>query len=268
MKRVTLCADDFGMHPDISEAITTLALNQRIQATSALVTAPHCQQGAGLADSFHHLIDIGLHLNFTEGRGLTPPFQKGFPGLLSMLWRSHCRLLSEKTLANEIHAQLDRFETLFGAMPDFIDGHQHVHHLPQVRQALLSVLKERQYSDLWLRSVAPMVSNGSPLKSSIIERSGALSFRTIIENSPHQTNRAFAGVYSLSEDEPYDELMGFWLNQLSDNSLIMCHPGLMTEGQEVADHAAARLKEFTFLNSRHFIHAIHSAGVTLSRLRR
>lgn len=266
MKRITLCADDFGMHPAISEAIAILAQKQRIQATSALVTSPLCQQDVHRLDSSRHLIDIGLHLNFTEGHGISQPYRNGLPGLLPMLWRSHCRLLSPVLLTDEIRGQLDTFETLFGMTPDFIDGHQHVHHLPQVRQALLKVINERQYSKLWLRSVSPMVSNVSPLKSKVIEGSGANQLRTLIERSSYSTNTNFAGVYSLSEGESYEKLMRFWLKKLPDNSLIMCHPGLSIQHNGSIDHAQARLQEFHFLNSERFTHMLQSAEITPSKL--
>ena len=44
------------------------------------------------------------------------------------------------------------FEIVHGEIPDFIDGHQHVHVLPVIRLALLAVLTERGYQGrLWLR---------------------------------------------------------------------------------------------------------------------
>ncbi len=41
------------------------------------------------------------------------------------------------------HRQLDLFEAALGYPPDHIDGHQHVHALPVVRQALIDVVARR-----------------------------------------------------------------------------------------------------------------------------
>ena len=264
MKRITLCADDFGMHPDVSEAITRLAEMQRIQATSALVTSPYCQQGAAQLAPLKDDIDIGLHLNFTEGKGLTETFKNGLPGLPAMLWKSHCRLLSINALKDEIRAQLDSFTRLFGCTPDFIDGHQHVHHLPQVRTALFSVLAECDYADLWIRSVSPMIGQSSFVKSQIIEKSGAKALRTLICHSSFKTNTHFAGVYSLSEQESFPELMQYWLKHLSDGGLIMCHPAMGSVG--TIDHAPARQLELNYLKSDDFLKALQDTDTTLSKL--
>ena len=265
MKQITLCADDYGMHPKVSEAIVILAEQGRIQATSAIVTSPSCQQDAQCLTPLRHRIDVGLHLNFTEGSGLTKPFQPGFPGLLSMLWRSHCRSLSKTNLMNEIRAQLDKFESLFSTAPDFIDGHQHVHHLPQVRDALFAVLNERFYESLWIRSVSPMINQTCFIKSKVIEFSGAKPFRQMINQSLHKTNSAFAGVYSLKEDEDFDKLITFWLQHLPDGGLIMCHPALTLSKEENIDHELARYQEFLHLQSHRFQESLQSANVELIR---
>jgi chitin disaccharide deacetylase len=55
---------------------------------------------------------------------------------------SFLHLLRREKLEGEISSQLQAFITAFGRLPDFIDGHQHVHLFPQIREALLSVVKD------------------------------------------------------------------------------------------------------------------------------
>ena len=50
----------------------------------------------------------------------------------------------------EIATQLTAFIDTFGHLPDFVDGHQHVHLVPQVRGALLKVVAETA-PDAWVR---------------------------------------------------------------------------------------------------------------------
>ena len=52
-----------------------------------------------------------------------------------------CTVSDHAALVNEIAAQLRMFVHTFGRAPDFIDGHQHVHLFPQIRDAVLEVAK-------------------------------------------------------------------------------------------------------------------------------
>ena len=49
-----------------------------------------------------------------------------------------------------MRAQIAAFAAAFGRPPDFIDGHQHVHLLPPVAEALLAVMREAA-PDAWVR---------------------------------------------------------------------------------------------------------------------
>ena len=40
-------------------------------------------------------------------------------------------------MTREVRAQFEAFADAFGRPPDFVDGHQHVHLFPQVREAVL-----------------------------------------------------------------------------------------------------------------------------------
>ena len=264
MKRIILCADDFGMHPDVSDAIVTLAEHNRLSATSCLVTSTHWHQDQIKLRPLKNRIDIGLHLNFTEGAGLSKYFQNGLPGLKSMLCRSHCRLLSSHQIGEEIRAQLDFFCEAFESSPAFIDGHQHIHHLPQVREALLAVIKEKEFERLWLRSTTPLISRTGFLKSKIIEFSGAIKFRQQLRLFGLQSNSAFAGIYSLSEQESFPILMTEWLKNLPDSGLIMCHPSRSSSSE--IDHLPARIKEYDFLMSSQFSELLDKNDSTLYRL--
>lgn len=264
MKRIILCADDFGMHPDVSDAIVTLAEHNRLSATSCLVTSPHWPQEQEKLTPLKNHIDIGLHLNFTEGTGLSPHFQHDLPGLKQMLWRSHCSLLPAQQIADEIYAQLDFFCETFGSSPAFVDGHQHVHHLPQVREVLLKILKEKEFNHIWLRSVTPMITRASLLKSRIIEHSGAVKLKRQLDDSGFKTNSAFAGVYSLSENDSFSSLMAYWLEKLPDYGLIMCHPSQSSFSE--IDHLPARIKELDFLMSAQFSELLDKKFSTLHRL--
>ena len=66
-----------------------------------------------------------------------------FPRPARLAAARFCGLLDIEEIRAEIGRQLDRFEQPRLCAPDHIDGHQHVHVLPGVRQALLETGAQR-----------------------------------------------------------------------------------------------------------------------------
>ncbi len=92
-------------------------------------------------------VAIGLHVTLTgKFKPMSPGFRPTrygtFVSLAEMMVRGRLGLLDRRRLAAEIATQLEAFVVRFGQPPDFIDGHQHVHLFPQVREALLDVVKD------------------------------------------------------------------------------------------------------------------------------
>ncbi|WOG26468.1 ChbG/HpnK family deacetylase [Endozoicomonas sp. 8E] len=267
MKRITLCADDYGIHTGVSEAILELAILGRIQATSCLVTGPDWIKQANNLTTIQEKIDIGLHLNLTEGKGLSSAYVDGLPSLNQVLIKSHLHLLDRTALLEEVTAQYQYFVDATGKAPDFVDGHQHVHHLPMIREALLSVIRAfRPEPSFWVRSVTPIIRHGGGLKSYIIEGSGSKSLTCELINQSINTNTSFAGVYSLKPKENYSTLMKAWLSDSYDKGLIMCHPGKTADHINL-DHPQARQLEFDYLSSQRFLDDCHQTGVDLCRMK-
>src|SRR5581483_5332835 len=68
-RRITLCADDYGIAPGVNEAIRDLVARGRLNATSVMVVAPSCSRAeaqslAGL-NAAKTRVAIGLHLTLT-----------------------------------------------------------------------------------------------------------------------------------------------------------------------------------------------------------
>lgn len=267
MKKITLCADDYGMHPAVSNGIIDLILQQRLHATSCLVTSEHWSTASAQLAQARPCADIGLHLNFTEGKGLSQGFRSGLPGLGKTLLLSQLRLLDQHKLRQEIQAQLQNFMDTTGFAPDFVDGHQHVHHLPQVRDALLQTLEAVNLpKHFWIRSVDPLLATTGGIKNQVILYSGAKVFRQLLKRKAINSNKTFAGVYSLAENEPFADYMNNWLGLLPDRSLIMCHPARIS-GKANIDHVPARDTEFQYLGSPDFSRDCEKYGISLTRLR-
>ena len=153
-----LCADDYGIAPGVNRAIEHLIELRRVTATSAMVTMPCWKRDApGLAALARATgAQVGLHLTLTEQRSASPArglAQDGrLPSLRSLLLRALAKRLPAAAVAEEIRAQFDAFEDVWGAPPAFVDGHQHVHLLPTVREALIAeILRRYAPGTLWVR---------------------------------------------------------------------------------------------------------------------
>ena len=98
---------------------------------------------------------LGLHVTLTApfkpmSEGFAPLRRGHFLPLQKMMRAAMARRLQPERLAIEIATQVEAFVTAFGRPPDFIDGHQHVHLFPQVRDAVLKVAAEAA-PNAWVR---------------------------------------------------------------------------------------------------------------------
>ena len=141
MKRIILCADDYGQNEPISQAIIALLKKNRLSATSCMTTSASWSLHASWLSDFRDAADIGLHFNLTIGKPLSQALlnSHGFMSLPKLIIYSYSGILNRAAITEELHSQLDHFEKALGCLPDFVDGHQHIHQLPMIRDVLLNV---------------------------------------------------------------------------------------------------------------------------------
>jgi hypothetical protein len=268
-----LCADDYGLTPGIDAAIAELVRAGRLNAFSCMSNAPCWAQDGHRVAGLRAQAQAGLHFNLTEGRPLSAALARQWPrlpGLPALLLAAHTGRLPLAALADELAAQWQAFVAVSGAAPDFIDGHQHVHHLPGVRGLLLDWL-QRQPVPTPVRSTAHLAGPGPGFKRWVIERSGgralarALLRQTVPHALPH--NRLLLGAYDFLATD-YRALMRAWLAQVpAAGGLLFCHPGRPTVGaaNEAPDPiAAARQRELAYLAGDDFPRDLAAAGVVLA----
>ncbi|HSW71381.1 MAG TPA: ChbG/HpnK family deacetylase, partial [Gammaproteobacteria bacterium] len=240
-------------------------------SVSCLTTAPHWPTHSKWLKSFQTQVDLGLHFNLTEGKPISLAYRQrygeSFFPLSRLISQAFLRKLDEAVLQAECQAQLDCFISILGFLPDFIDGHQHIHQLPQVRKALLQVY-ERSLRDkkVYLRSVARMVKGrdfGTALKQKLIYCCGALGFQKLLKQEAIPHNTDFAGVYSFSEAVAYPRILQHFLENIKDKGLIMCHPALEQKRSSKDPIAFARVQEYNYLASEDFARACHTLGIQL-----
>ncbi|HEY9460001.1 MAG TPA: ChbG/HpnK family deacetylase [Paralcaligenes sp.] len=254
-KHIVICADDFGMDSGIDDGILRLAQLKRLNATSCLVEGPSFRRNAAaLNDS---ALQLGLHLNFTESMGEAGLYLP----VSSLIVRSYLRRLDDAQVHAQIARQLDLFEASFGRAPDFVDGHQHVHQLPQIRQALLAELT-RRYSPRspapeagaracpWLRHTRAGSQSGLPLrlrlKAWIIQSLGSRGLFQSASSAGFSMNAGLLGVYDFRGGViSYQTLLKRWLEYAVDGDEIMCHPAARAVDGDVLGEQ--RVAEFNVL---------------------
>lgn len=259
---IILCADDYGLSPGVSRAIVELIEAGRLSATSCMTLADHWSETARALKPLAGKAAIGLHFTLTA----LPPH----PQLGPLLKAALLGRLDENEIASELHRQIDAFEREMGCKPDFLDGHQHVHVLPTVRDAVLKVMTTR-LKGAWLRDVwepLPSLLAHSPnrIKSLILNLLGhGLHQRAHTLGIP--VNRGFRGAYDLLGDVPDVALLFPRFLQGADaNMLIMCHPAhvdrALVEGPDPVH--APREAERAYLASDLFSKHLAQAGVALA----
>src|SRR5256714_10979231 len=138
MRRIWLCADDYGIAPGVDAAIRDLIGRGRLNATSVMVVAPSFTPAEADALTNVGKVAIGLHLTLTapfkpRTADFRPLAQAVFHPLQATLRRAMLRRLDRAALRREVEAQIAAFAEAFGRPPDFIDGPQHLHLFTQVR---------------------------------------------------------------------------------------------------------------------------------------
>lgn len=270
MKRIVLCADDYGQNSAISQAIVELLRAKSLSATSCLTTSPMLAEYSKYLEPFKDKADIGLHWNLTQGKPLTSGVE--FMPIKDLVIKAWSQKLDKDSIVTELSAQLDKFVEYFGRLPDFVDGHHHVHQLPIVRDAVFEVFDQRlRESYCYMRCTYDpkallRVRDVAYFKQLLIQLVGGYTFqREIVKrNIPH--NHTFAGIYNFADSFSYAELFPRFCKQVGDGGIIMCHPSLMTSEEE-DEIVNSRHYEYLYFSDRKFKRELDNQEIVLSRFR-
>ncbi|TGD92740.1 ChbG/HpnK family deacetylase [Methylobacterium nonmethylotrophicum] len=267
---VVLCADDYGLSPGVSRGILALARGRRISATGAMTNIPAFREAAAALGELRGTTGLGLHLTLTAGAPLGPLPRLAPDGRLPPLGRLLGLSLSGRLAASdvrpEIERQLDAFASAIGHLPDFVDGHQHVHVLPGVRAALLGALKARGWQG-WLRDPgdAPGAILARPhARKAIVVAGLGLGFRGAARRAGFSTNRGFSGFSDFAAGDGFAEAFARSFRALGPAPVVMCHPGEIDQGLRDLDPVVeSRPLELAYLGSVRFGEFLEREGLRL-----
>lgn len=146
MKRVVVTADDFGLSPEVNEAVRLAHGGGVLTSASLMVGAPAAAEAVSLARSLPGL-KVGLHLTLVEGRPVLPAREvpdlvdgSGHfrPGLVGHGARIFLSPRARRQAVAECRAQVEAFVNT-GLELDHLNGHNHFHIHPTILGAVLQI---------------------------------------------------------------------------------------------------------------------------------
>ena len=262
---LAVCADDFGLSEAIDRGILRLLARGRLTAVSCLVSAPswprHALALRAAVEQRDRRPSVGLHFNLTEGDPLSPTLRRQwstFPRLPRLIAQAFARRLPAAAIREELRLQLAALEDALGDSVSHLDGHQHVHALPQVRDAVIELIAERPR--LKVRSTGTINGPGYSLKRLAIRQLGGADLARALQAADRSQNSVLVGVYDFACPD-YRSLVRRWLAALPERgALLLCHPAEPDADDPIA---AARARELAYLDGPAFESDLRDAGVRL-----
>lgn len=248
--RLLLVADDYAMTEAVSRGIDELIAAGRLSATSAMVTTRHWPLHARRVARAKDRAAVGLHFNLTLGQPLTAmprlAAHARLPQIGALTRAALAGAIDRAEIAAEAKAQIAAFAEHFGALPDFVDGHQHVHALPGIRDGVLAALQEAFDGVV----VKPLVRDPADRASRVLARRRAApkalllsalaaGFGVRARRAGFPTNVGFAGVSDFAADGAAADFAAVGVAP-GERHLVMCHPGYVDAELETLDPLTAR----------------------------
>lgn len=269
MRRLIVNADDFGIHPARNRGVAEAVRAGVVTSVSMIANLEGFDDAVALLATLPP-VDVGLHLNLSEGRPLgtacvTLVGEDGlFLGKLEARRRAAEGLLAATEVEEEVSAQVARLRAA-GVAPTHVDGHQHVHAFGPVAEAVARAA--RRLGVRWTRvpSEPEELSSGLPPER-----------RAQIDDYRRHSEGARAGLVAAGL-RIADHFRGLALSgRMTPEGLaalvrtlpegvteLMVHPGRCCEG--AAFDGADREAELSALLSPEFRGALAEGGVELVR---
>ncbi len=258
VKLLIVNADDFGLSERVNQGIIEAHQQGLVTSTSLMANGDAFDQAVALTRTAPTL-GVGIHLNLTDGRPLSPAAQ--IPSLVTkdLMFEAGPIRLVQKLLAGtarlshierELRAQIER-TLAAGIVPTHLDGHQHVHAWPSVSAMVIRLAVEYGIRGIRCSAEHPVdltgllgrhpQSRGSILWQIAIGR--ALAFLTLRQRGHmRQAGLVYPSrFYGFTHTGYLDEsaLQMILRNIQGGSSELMCHPGYL---DQALDSGPTRLK--------------------------
>jgi predicted glycoside hydrolase/deacetylase ChbG (UPF0249 family) len=225
--RVVVNADDLGIHPAIDAGILRAHREGILTSASILVSGATAEEASRRAVA--QGLQLGVHLCLSSGlRPAAKPSEVASlapGGAFRFGWADVVRAwflreLRPEEIDRELRAQVSRARDL-GTQPDHLDGHQHLHLLPEVCAIVARIAEDEGLAVRWPReppSVEWLRAPGAAVKSLLVS---GLGFAPLAR--PRRRLRARGVFASGTLDEA--RLLGVLESLEAGDHEIFCHAG-------------------------------------------
>jgi predicted glycoside hydrolase/deacetylase ChbG (UPF0249 family) len=284
MLRLIVNADDFGMTSGVTNGIVESMTAGIVSSTSLMVNMASAPEAVALARK--HGLAVGMHLNLTTGRPVSPP--RDIPSLVrgDGSFHSHAEFrrrlvnlkISIRDMDREFSAQIEAARRM-GIEPTHLDTHHHLHLWLPVAWALLragrrsGIRKTRttRTTDMAIRAV----------RSKTLREWAKRRYKTVAASFLGRwfvlpTWRMEASVFRAKGNDHAHPGLDEWLRLVgqletlpADHTVeIPCHPGYVDdELRGYARYAEGRHEEILVLTSQELKTALSRAGIRLVTFR-
>ncbi|MBY0554134.1 ChbG/HpnK family deacetylase [bacterium] len=133
---MNICADDYGLAPQVNAAILNLIQMKKICSVSVLIK--ECSSYDAIRLKNCPELKIGLHLDLFK--------ESPIGNYLKYIF-------NQQALNAEIKEQLRLFKFKFGFFPNYIDGHMHCQIYPIIRKSLIGIIATQKIPEnFYIRS--------------------------------------------------------------------------------------------------------------------
>jgi hypothetical protein len=267
VKWLIVNADDLGLSPGVNEGIIAAHQGGIVTSASLMINLPAAAQAAALAKENPQL-GVGLHLNLSAGRPLTPCQRLcaahgsflPFPHLLRRLAFSSA---AQRQARAELEAQVER-AVAWGLAISHLDSHHHIHLFPPL---LEWVARLAQALGLPLRLP---VEATAPLdilrdwKTALTARLAVRARRRLGGKAPLVADH-FLGLH-LQRSGFDQERLAQVLSAIREGvTEFMCHPGRVDQDLlSITRYAWPRQAELEALTAPRLRETLEGAGVQLT----
>ncbi len=266
MKKLIVNADDFGYSEEINKGIIESHLNGIVTSTSIIVNMPGFKSAVKLAKK-HPSLDVGIHLNLTEGKPLlnSPLVVNGkFSGSYSNFVLNK---YPEEEIEAELEAQITRLEES-GIKISHIDGHQHIHVFPNVFKIILNLAKKHDIGYVRVpdekiiinKTFLTSILDGQLIKNLVLSILSINKKKLLIKNGLKTTDN-FYGILSANQ-LTFTKLASVIKKVENGTSELICHPG-----NENYDDYLNRIREKNILTHENIKQLIKNKKIKLTNFK-
>ncbi|MDO8462410.1 MAG: ChbG/HpnK family deacetylase [Deltaproteobacteria bacterium] len=265
VRKLVVHADDFGLSEGINEGIVSAMKKGVVTSTSLLVNFPNSLEAMELAQK--NSFDVGWHVNLTLGKPISPPEKVPslvrpdgtFYPLKLFLRRAFLRQISEKDVAEELQAQWKLFSKA-DLEPTHVDGHQHVHLFPVVRDVVRDIVHQKKIPFVRIPHEQGGIGTPRLLTRCFLKilKGGKRSFWQQGEIQ----SISFFGLSVAFSGNLFDSWKSLLCRIQAPVAEVMVHPGRMKSGENLYgdDFKGDREKEWQLLMSPEWQSMIHAIG--------